>query len=211
MPELSRPQWLARGWRLELLTISYNLLEGLIGVAAGVIAGSVVLIGFGVDSFVEITSGVVVAWRLKAELRGQPAEAVERSERRAARIAGGLLLVLAGYLLIDSARRLAGFGGRAEESTVGIVLTAVSLVVMPVLGRTKLRTAVALESGALRADAYETIACAWLSLTTLAGLVLNATVGWWWADPLAAIVLVPLIVREGLEGLRGRCGCKHSA
>ncbi len=104
--------------------------------------------------------------------------------------------------------RLLGHGTHAQESLAGLALTGVSLVVMPVLGRRKLRLASGLGSGALRADAYETIACAWLSATTFAGLALNAVFGWWWADPLAALVLVPLITREGLEGLRGReCGC----
>ena len=113
-----------------------------------------------------------------------------------------MLLALAAYILIDAGRRLAGWGREAEESFVGIALTFISLIVMPLLGWSKLRTARALGSKALRVDASETIACAWLSLTTLGGLVLNAAFGWAWADPLAACVLVPLIVREGLEGLR---------
>ena len=120
-------------------------------------------------------------------------------------MAGTLLLLLAVYIVVDAGRRLLGFGAEAERSILGIALTAVSLVVMPFLGWAKLRTARRLGSGALRADAYETIACAWLSLTTLAGLVLNATLGWWWADPLAALCLVPLIVREGLEGWKDEC------
>jgi divalent metal cation (Fe/Co/Zn/Cd) transporter len=143
---------------------------------------------------------------LQAELSGRAdEERAEVLERRAGRIAGTLLLGLAAYIVIDAGRRLVGFGEEARESMVGIVLTAVSLVVMPFLGWVKLRAATALRSGALRADAYETIACSWLSLTTLAGLVLNAAFGWWWADPLAALAVVPLVVREGLEGLRGEC------
>jgi divalent metal cation (Fe/Co/Zn/Cd) transporter len=126
-------------------------------------------------------------------------------EHRAGRIAGTLLLALAAYIVVDAGRRLLGFGTEARESLVGIVLTAVSLIVMPFLGWVKLRTAGALQSGALRADAYETIACSWLSLTTLLGLLLNAGLGWWWADPLAALIIVPLVVKEGLEGLRGEC------
>ena len=118
------------------------------------------------------------------------------------------MLVLALYILLDASRRLLGFGGRAGESLIGIVVTAISLLVMPLLGWAKLRTARSLASGALRADAYETITCAWLSFTTLAGLLLNAALGWWWADPLAALLLIPLIVREGLEGWRGgHCEC----
>jgi divalent metal cation (Fe/Co/Zn/Cd) transporter len=103
------------------------------------------------------------------------------------------------YIVIDAGRRLLGFGAEAQESKLGIALTAVSLVVMPLLGWVKLRAAASLSSGALRADAYETITCAWLSLTTLLGLILNAAFGWWWADPLAALAIVPLALREGLE------------
>lgn len=191
-----------------LISLGYNIIEAVIGVAAGVLAGSVALIGFGVDSCIEVTSAVIVAWRVRAELRGQSPEHAERTERRAARAAGGLLLLLAVYLVIDSLRRLLGFGGRAEESIPGMILTAVSLVIMPLVGRAKLAAAKALNSGALRADAYETITCAWLSLTTLAGLALNAFLGAWWADPLAALVLVPLIAREGLEAWRGECCCE---
>jgi divalent metal cation (Fe/Co/Zn/Cd) transporter len=173
-------------------------------VSAGLVASSVVLIGFGIDSFVETASAAVVGWRLRAERLGHAdEERAEALEHRAGRIAGGLLLALAVYLVIDAGRRLLGFGAEAEGSALGVGLTAISAVVMPVLGRTKLRTATALQSGALRADAYETIACAWLSVTTLAGLLTNAVFGWWWADPVAALAIVPLIVREGVEGWRG--------
>lgn len=203
-----RYKHLRRGFWLEIFTVLWNVLEGVVAVAAGTVSGSVALIGFGVDSFVETASALVVGLRLRAELRGRSAEASERFERFASRIAGGLLLALSAYITIDAGRRLLGFGGEARESLVGIILTSVSLVVMPFLGWAKLRTAASLKSRALRADAYETIACAWLSLTTLVGLVLNAWLGWWWADPLAALCLVPLIVREGLEGLRGEdCAC----
>ena len=203
-----RRRLLRRGLVLEIITVLWNVVEGIVAVAAGALSGSVALIGFGIDSFVETASAVVVGWRLDAELRGRSAETSERFERIASRTAGALLLLLAAYIAIDAGRRLLGFGAEARESLIGILLTSVSLVVMPFLGWSKLRTATALNSRALRADAYETIACAWLSLTTLVGLVLNASFGWWWADPLAALILVPLIVREGLEGLRGQdCGC----
>lgn len=203
-----RRRWLRRGVLLEILTVLWNLVEGVVAVTAGTISGSVALLGFGIDSFIETTSAVVVGWRLQVELGGRSDETAERIERLASRVAGALLLLLAGYIAIDAGRRLLGFGQEARESVLGIVITAVSLAVMPVLGRAKLRTAAALGSRALRADAYETVACAWLSLTTLGGLVLNAWLGWWWADPLAALVLVPLIVREGLEGWRGEaCEC----
>lgn len=198
-----RTRLLRRGGLLAAATVAWNVLEGIVAVVAGALAGSVALVGFGIDSFIETASAVVVGWRLREELRGRTGEDAERIERRAARAAGVLLLVLAVYLVVDAGRRLLGFGGEAEESLPGIVLTVASLIVMPLLGRAKLRTATALGSRALRADAFETITCAWLSLTTLVGLALNAALGWSWADPLAALVLVPLIVREGLEGLRG--------
>lgn len=198
-----RTRLLRRGFRLEVVTVGWNVVEGIVAVAAGAAAASVALVGFGVDSFIETASGAVVGWRLRAELRGADAEHAEAMERRTARVAGALLLALAAYIALDAGRRLLGFGHPAEESRVGIAVTALSLLVMPVLAWAKLRTARALGSAALRADAYETLTCAWLSLTTLAGLVLNATLGWWWADPLAALALVPLIVREGLEGWRG--------
>lgn len=201
---MERAAILRRGVLLEAASVGWNIAEGVIAVAAGVPASSVALIGFGIDSFVETASAAVVGWRLRAELaRDLDDERVEHLERGAGRIAGGLLLGLAAYIVIDASRRLLGFGAEARESLIGIVLTAVSSVVMPLLGWAKLRTALALQSGSLRADAYETMACAWLSLTTLAGLLLNAALGWWWADPLAAFAIVPLVVREGLEGWRG--------
>ena len=171
--------------------------------SSGIAAGSIALIGFGIDSFIETASAVVVGWRFSYEMRHRPPAQSGKAEAGAARVAGALLLGLAGYILIESGRRLMGLGNEPGPSGVGIALTAVSLAVMPLLGRAKLRVAERLESRALRADAYETITCAWLSATTLAGLALNAAWGWWWADPLAALVLIPLIVREGLEGLRG--------
>ena len=195
----ARATLLRRGIALERLTVGYNALEGLIAIVAGLAAGSVALTGFGMDSLIEVTSGVLLWWRLRAELGSAPlGPAVEA---RAARWAGILLLALGVYLVVESGRRLLS-QDRPEESRVGIVLMAVSLIVMPLLARAKLRTARALDSRALRADAHETIVCAWLSLTTLCGLALNAAFGWWWADPLAALAMVPLVVREGVEAVR---------
>jgi divalent metal cation (Fe/Co/Zn/Cd) transporter len=206
---LTRAESVRRAFLLEVLTVSWNLIEGVIAVAAGLVAGSVALVGFGVDSFIETASGAVVGYRMYAEMSGAAGgEKIERLEQTTSRIAGVLLLALAAYILIDAGARLLGYGARAEETLVGIALTAVSLIVMPILGRAKLRAAREIGSGALRADAYETITCTWLSLTTLVGLLLNWSLGWWWADPLAALVLVPLLVREGREALRGEhCGC----
>jgi divalent metal cation (Fe/Co/Zn/Cd) transporter len=192
-----------RGFHLAVITVAWNVLEGIIAIASGILAGSVALVGFGVDSFVETASGLVIGWRFSCEMSGRSEEQTEKAELWAARIAGILLLILAAYLLIDSSRRLLGYGREPGPSLPGIALTILSLVIMPILARAKLKTAAGLGSRALRADAYETIACAWLSATTLAGLVTNAAFGWWWADPVAALVLIPFIVREGLEGLRG--------
>jgi divalent metal cation (Fe/Co/Zn/Cd) transporter len=191
---------LHRAIRLEAFTVGYNALEGLVAVGAGLLAGSVALTGFGVDSVIEVTSGLLLWWRLRAEL-GSPRVGAA-VERRAARGAGLLLLALAVYIVADSARHLLTVD-RPAASPVGIALTALSLMVMPLLARAKLRAAATLDSRALRADAHETIVCAWLSLTTLLGLALNALLGWWWADPVAALLMLPLIVREGLEAWSG--------
>src|SRR6266536_6033196 len=187
---------LRRGVVLEGVTVGYNALEGVIAIAAGLAAGSVALTGFGIDSVIEVTSGVVLWWRLRAELGSS--ELGPAVEERAARWAGVLLLALAVYIVVESGRRLLT-SDRPEESVVGIVLMVLSLIVMPLLARAKLRLAGSLGSRALRADAHETIVCAWLSATTLLGLVMNALLGWWWADPVAALAMLPLIVREGIE------------
>jgi divalent metal cation (Fe/Co/Zn/Cd) transporter len=140
---------------------------------------------------------------LYAERRDGSKEGAERTEAVASPTARILLLALAVYMLAESLSKLLGSGPRPVESRLGIAVTFFSLVAMPILGRAKLKCAKALGSAALRSDAYETTACAWLSATTLTGLAANAVFGWWWADPVAALVLVPLIVREALEGLRG--------
>jgi len=202
-PKAERARLLRRGLALAAISLGWNVLEGAIALAAGIGVESVALIGFGVDSLVETTSAAVLVWRLRIELKGTPAEQAEEVERRASRIAGSLLLVLALYIVIDAGYHLMGWGPKAQFSLIGTVLTGISVIVMPVLGWAKLNTAKDLASSALRADAYETISCAWLSVTTLAGLLVNATLGWHWADPVAALLLVPLIVREGLESIRG--------
>ena len=198
--DLGREAALRQGITLEGVTVGYNALEGLVAIAAGITAGSVALTGFGIDSVIEVTSGALLWWRLRAELGLAPLGPTV--ERRAARGAGFLLLALGVYIVTDSVRVLVT-GSRPESSLIGIVLTAISLIVMPLLARRKLRVAASLGSRALRADAHETIVCAWLSATTLLGLGLNAVLGWWWADPVAALAMLPLIVREGLEALRG--------
>lgn len=199
----SRPQLLRRGLRLEYLTIAWNIVEGIVAIAAGILAGSPALIGFGVDSAVETTSGGVLVWRLASEARGTlDEEAVERVEHRAERLVGVAFLLLAAYVGFEAIRSLVA-GEAPDASPVGIGLTALSIVVMLWLARQKRRTGEALGSRALVADAKQTYACWYLSLTTLVGLAANALLGWWWADPIAALVIVALLVREGVEALRG--------
>ena len=189
-----------RGLALAGLTIAWNVVEGIVAVAAGVAAGSIALVGFGFDSTVEVLSAWVVVWQFRAELRGGYDEA---RERRALRLIGVTFFVLAAYVSFEAVRDLFFLDAQAHESTIGIALAALSLLVMPVLAWAKKRTAARLGSPTLRADATETLLCTWLSLTLLVGLVLNATVNWWWADPVAALVIAGLAAREGLEAIRG--------
>ena len=202
-----RSRYLVHGVWLSLGTISWNIIEGIVAIAAGLIASSVALIGFGIDSFIETSSAFVVGWRLLEELRGSNTESVERFESLASKVAGSLLILLSVYVCIDAVRRLIGFGAEAQESVIGIALTVISLIVMPLLAKGKLATAEKLGSKALKIDAQQTICCFWLSLTTLIGLSLNALCGWWWADPVAALILVPLIAKEGLEGFQDEPCC----
>ena len=196
------PKLLRRALWLVGLTLAYNVVEAGIAIWAGTDADSIALLGFGLDSVVECAASAVLLWRLSVELRGGDEERVEAAERRARRFVGLTFLVLAAYVLVESVLTLVS-GDRPAVSVVGIVLAAVSLAVMPLLAWAKLRTARRLGSGALEAEAKETLACALLSFTLLVGLVLNAAAGWWWADPVAALAMVPWLVREGVEGVRG--------
>ncbi len=188
-----------RGRYLEYFTIGYNSLEGLIAVAAGFIASSIALVGFGFDSLIEVTSGAVLLWRLHADIDEARREQVEAISLR---IVGVCFVVLAIYVTYDSVKSLIRREA-PEESLVGIVLAAVSLLIMPLLVRAKRKVARAIKSGALMADSKQTELCTYLSAILLGGLLLNALVGWWWADPVAALIMVPIIVKEGIEALRG--------
>lgn len=200
---MARPVLIMRGLLLEYLTVGWNVIEGLVAVLAGLASGSIALVAFGIDSFVETISGVVLIWRLRTEARGDlDEEAVERVERRAELLVGVSFLVLAAYVAFESIRTLLAQEA-PDASPVGIVLTTVSIAVMLWLARAKMETGVALGSRALIADSKQTRACWYLSAVTLAGLGLNAVLGWWWADPVAALVIVVLLVREGWEALRG--------
>lgn len=199
----ARSMLLARGLRLEYLTVVWNNAEGLIAVVAGLAAGSIALIGFGVDSFVESISGSVLIWRLRAEtVGGADEERIERVEQRASRLVAVSFVILAGYVAVEAIRTLIA-QDRPDASPVGIALTLVSLVVMLWLARAKRDTGEALGSRALIADSHQTFACSYLSATTLAGLALNATLGLWWADPVAAILIAVLLVREAREAWEG--------
>ena len=188
------------GRRLEYFTVVWNSVEGVVALASGLLAGSISLVGFGLDSFIEVTSGSVLLWRLSVDL---DVHRRERNEKRALRIVGACFLLLAAYIAYDSIVDL--MSRRAPEHSVpGIVLACVSLVVMPLLSRAKRRVGRALESAAMHADAKQTEFCTYLSAILLVGLLLNAFFGLWWADPAAALVMVPIIAKEGIEGLQGK-------
>jgi divalent metal cation (Fe/Co/Zn/Cd) transporter len=199
----SRPRLLARALRLEYLTVGWNVVEGVVAVTAALAAGSVALLGFGIDSFVESVSGAVLIWRLRAEARGdRDEEAIEAVERRAERLVGASFFLLATYIAFDAITTLAA-QEKPEASPAGIVLMGLSIAVMLWLARAKRQVAGELGSRALAADAEQTQACWYLSVVVLAGVGLNALFGWWWADPVAALGVVVLLLREGLEAWRG--------
>lgn len=192
-----------RGQRLTWATIAYNSLEAVIAIGAGLAAGSVALVGFGFDSVIELGSSAAGLWRLHAD---RSPERRARAERHALRIIGLAFLALALYVAVDAARSLIA-AEHPAESPLGIAIAIGSLVVMPLLARAKRRVAAQLTSSALTAEARQTEICWYLSLILLAGLALNALAGWWWADPLAALAMVPLIAWEGAEAVRGRTVC----
>lgn len=195
-----RQALLQRGLRLELFTISWNVIEAIVAIAAGVAAGSIALIGFGLDSVIEVIAASALYARLRGELSA--AGSGEGAERRALGIVAVTFFLLAAYVGYESFSKLATREHPAG-SLIGIALSAVSLVVMPFLATKKLRVGRDLGSRALVADSKETFACASLSLTLLVGLALNATLGWWWADPIAALIMLPFIAREGWEAWEG--------
>lgn len=192
-----------RSYRLNVLTLAYNSIEGVVALVAGALAGSIALTGFGLDSLIELAASVTALWRLRADVRP---DAREHSERVSLRVIGALFLALAAYVGIDAARAVLRRDA-PSESVLGIIVAALSVIVMPVLARAKRTVALQLGSGALAAESQQTSLCAYLSAILLGGLVLNATLGWWWADPVAGLAMVPIIAWEGIEGLRGRSDC----
>jgi divalent metal cation (Fe/Co/Zn/Cd) transporter len=191
-----------RGRLLEYLTIGWNLLEGIISISAGLLAGSIALIGFGFDSLIEVSSGAALLWRLHMDAP----ERRERAEAIALKLVGISFILLAIYVAVDAVKSLIQ-RELPEPSYLGIAIAALSLVVMPYLASAKRRVAAVIQSRALQADSRQTDICAYLSAILLGGLLLNALFGWWWADPVAALVMVPIIAREGIEALRGESCC----
>jgi divalent metal cation (Fe/Co/Zn/Cd) transporter len=199
---LTREAAARRGKHVEYFTIAWNSVEGLVAVAAGALAGSISLIGFGIDSFIEVISGSVLLWRMSVDA---DIHRRERNEKLSLRIVGVCFLGLAVYVGYESLSDIL-MRKAPEHSLPGIVLACVSLVVMPLLSRAKKKVGDELGSAAMRADAKQTDFCVYLSAILLAGLLLNITMGWWWADPVAALVMVPIIAKEGIDGTRAK-GC----
>jgi len=199
----NRRELVRRGQRLEYFTIVYNTLEGLVSIVAGAIAGSVSLIGFGLDSLIEVTSGAALLWRFHHDLNHSRREQVERTTLR---IVGVCFVALATYVLYESGSTLIRHKA-PERSIPGIIVAAASVVVMPILAKAKRRIAAGIGSGAMRADSRQADVCTYLSAILLGGLALNALAGWWWADPVAGLVMVPFIAKEGIDGLRGKACC----
>ncbi len=191
------------GRRAQLLaaaSVSYNVVEAVIAITAGLVAGSIALVGFGLDSVVEVSSGLIILWQFRHPLP-------ESRERRALRMMAVSFLALAAYVTVESVRALIS-GHHADPSPVGIALAAASLVIMPFLSWAQRRTGRSLGSNAVVADSTQTLLCTYLSAVLLVGLVLNATLGWSCADPIAGLVIAAIAAREGLEAWRGEgCAC----
>jgi Predicted Co/Zn/Cd cation transporters len=207
LERIERSRLVKRGRRLEYFTIAYNSLEGLIAVVAGLIAGSIALVGFGFDSIIEVTSGAALLWRLHSDADESRRE---RLEAITLRIVGVCFLLLAVYVAYNSIMSLVRREA-PQQSIPGIALAVASIIIMPLLVRAKRQVARRINSGALMADSKQTELCTYLSAILLAGLLLNALVGWWWADPVAALVMVPIIVKEGIEAFRGETCCDEGA
>lgn len=198
--------WSRVGLRLVVATMVYNVLEAIVAIGSGAEAGSIALVGFGLDSILECVAAGALLWRLGLEQRGLGGAQLERAEHRVHQIVGATFILLALYVTGQAGWSL--WRQKApEESIVGIVLAIASLVIMPLVSWGKLRAARNIGSASLRAEAKETLACSYLSAALLLGLVANSVAGWWWADPAAALLMVPWLVKEGREGLSGEAGC----
>ncbi|PYN92314.1 MAG: hypothetical protein DMD89_28010 [Candidatus Rokuibacteriota bacterium] len=192
-----------RGRLLQYLTVLWNSAECIVALAAGFLAGSIALVGFGFDSAIEVTSSLAALWRLRSDAVERDRE---RAEGRTLRIIGVCFMLLAGYVLYDAIRTLLT-REPPSVSTAGIIITGLSLIVMPILVGAKRRVAASLQSSALEAETRQTRVCAYLSGIVLGGLALNAAFGWWWADPVAGLAMTPLIAWEGWQALTGQTCC----
>ncbi len=190
-----------RGRCLQYLSIAWMLVEAGVGIAAGALAGSVALVGFGVDSVIELLSSSVLIWRLREKAQG------EQRERPAQILVGCSFIALAVYVASEAGRDLL-LRRHPEVSSAGTVLAVVALATMPILARAKRKVAAGLRSNAMHADSRQTDFCAYLSGILLIGLLLNAQFQWWWADPVAALLMLPIIIREAFRALRGEACCE---
>jgi divalent metal cation (Fe/Co/Zn/Cd) transporter len=200
MNDVGRRALIRRGLLLNYATIGYNTVEAVVSLIAGVLAGSVALLGFGIDSVIEVTASGAAQWRLRSDTEPVRREHVERISLR---VIGGCFLALAAYVTIDAGKSL-WLQERPSRTIVGVVILTLSVFVMPLLARAKRQVADEMQSGALRAEAKQTSLCTYLSFIALGGVALNAAFGWWWADPVAALAMVPIIVIEGVAGLRAK-------
>lgn len=203
MPE--RSELVKRGLILNYVTIGYNVIEALVSIAAGVVARSISLVGFGLDSVVEVSAGLAAQWRLRSDF--DPGRR-RRVERRSRQIVGLSFLMLGAYVTWESVSALME-GEGPERSLIGVAILTASVIVMPLLARSKRAVALALSSGALVSEAKQTSLCAYLSAIALVGVGLTTFFGLWWADSVAALGMVPIIAMEGIEGVRaeGDCDC----
>jgi divalent metal cation (Fe/Co/Zn/Cd) transporter len=203
----SRSDLVRRGLHLEYFTVAWNSLEALISIVAGLIAGSIALVAFGADSLIEVTSGATLLWRLRHDSDSARREGIERTTLR---IVGVLFVALALYIVYESCSTLI-LHEAPERSLLGIAVAVASLIAMPLLARAKRRVSAGIGSGAMHADSKQADFCAYLSAILLGGLLLDAALGWWWADPVAGLIMVPIIGKEGVDALRGKtycdCGC----
>ncbi|MGB7553833.1 MAG: cation transporter [Candidatus Korobacteraceae bacterium] len=199
---LGRAALVARGRRLEYFTIAWNTFEAVVALISGLVAGSIALVSFGLDSVIETISAGILLWRLRAE---DDPQRRERTELMAHRLVGVCFLLLAAYVAIEAVSAL-WTRSTPERSIPGILIAIAAVIVMPLLGRAKRRVAAKINSRALHADSRQADFCAYLSAILLAGLLMHAMLGWWWADPVAALIMTPIMAREGVQGLRGQ-GC----
>jgi divalent metal cation (Fe/Co/Zn/Cd) transporter len=195
-PDADRAHHLRHGRKLEYFTLGWNMLEAVVAVGAGWLASSIALVGFGVDSLIESFSGAILLWRLASPAHD------ESRERLALKLVSISFFLLAAYVCFEAGKSLIA-SELPKASVPGIVLAVVSLIVMPVLARAKRRVAANIASHALVADSRQTDICAYLSAILLGGLALNALFGWWWTDPVAALIMVPIIAREGFKAWQG--------